>query len=185
MSWLWIDFVNSLAHDPLGRCGCEDRLERAGWLDAFLKRQGLGRIAPGERPRAIGALRDLRCLIRRCTTRLVEGQPIRPADVAALNRHLQSQPLIARLRKQACDEKHPLCLELVPTEPGIGAIIAAIARSFARFICEEDPTRLKLCENPDCCWVFHDTTRSRTKRWCADSCGNLMKVRRFREKKRN
>ncbi len=33
-------------------------------------------------------------------------------------------------------------------------------------------------ENPD------DTTRSRTRRWCADSCGNLIKVRKCRQKKK-
>ena len=73
---------------------------------------------------------------------------------------------------------------LVPKKPGLHAVLFEIASSFAAFLVEGDPDRLKLCDNPDCQWVFYDTTRRRTRRWCEDACGNLMKVRRFRAKKR-
>ena len=62
-------------------------------------------------------------------------------------------------------------------------MLFGITESFAAFLAEGDPTRLKLCENRDCRWVFYDTTRSRTRRWCADTCGNLIKVREFRRRK--
>ncbi|WP_141639042.1 CGNR zinc finger domain-containing protein, partial [Paenibacillus riograndensis] len=39
--------------------------------------------------------------------------------------------------------------------------------------------------NPDCLWVYYDDTRNRSKRYCDDKmCGNLMKVRRFRARKK-
>jgi len=63
-------------------------------------------------------------------------------------------------------------------------VLFAVVESFASFLVEGDPERLKLCENPDCRWVFYDTSRSRTRRWCADSCGNLLKVRKCRQKKK-
>ena len=45
--------------------------------------------------------------------------------------------------------------------------------------------RVRYCQNEACNWLFLDTTRSRTKRWCsATGCGNRMRVKRFSEKKR-
>jgi predicted RNA-binding Zn ribbon-like protein len=38
------------------------------------------------------------------------------------------------------------------------------------------------CADDSCAWLFLDTTRSRTRRWCdMRVCGNRNKVRRFRE----
>lgn len=43
--------------------------------------------------------------------------------------------------------------------------------------------RIGYCQNEDCNWLFLDTTRSRTKRWCsAAGCGNRARVKRFLEK---
>ncbi|TMC65135.1 MAG: CGNR zinc finger domain-containing protein [Chloroflexota bacterium] len=36
------------------------------------------------------------------------------------------------------------------------------------------------CENPDCRWVYYDESANQNRRWCEDSCANLMRVRRFR-----
>jgi len=48
--------------------------------------------------------------------------------------------------------------------------------------------RLKAC--PDCRWVFYDSTRNRSKRWClmyaggpqGRACGTIAKVRRYRDR---
>jgi predicted RNA-binding Zn ribbon-like protein len=174
MALLWIDFVNSLAHDALGRGPDADRLDRPGWLEGFLKKWSLPAGAAG--PAGVEAMKVLRDLLRACTERVAAGKPLRPADVAALNRALRARPVVARLEKEG--ESWRVAME--PVAAGLESALGAIARSFADFVCTEDPARLKLCGNPDCRWVFYDATRSRTRRWCADSCGNLMKVRRFR-----
>lgn len=45
--------------------------------------------------------------------------------------------------------------------------------------------RLHQCGNHPCGWLFIDTTRSGTRRWCSSAeCGNASRVRRFREKRR-
>jgi predicted RNA-binding Zn ribbon-like protein len=39
--------------------------------------------------------------------------------------------------------------------------------------------RVRLCEAPDCLWLFYDTSRNRSRRWCdMRQCGNRMKARR-------
>ena len=41
--------------------------------------------------------------------------------------------------------------------------------------------RVRVCADDSCAWLFLDTTRNRTRRWCdMKMCGNRNKVRRFR-----
>lgn len=61
--------------------------------------------------------------------------------------------------------------------------VIEIISSLADVLTESDTTRIRICENPDCQWIFFDSSRSRTKRHCDSNCQNLMKVRRFRNNK--
>jgi predicted RNA-binding Zn ribbon-like protein len=46
-------------------------------------------------------------------------------------------------------------------------------------------TRVHQCEGETCGWLFVDSTRNRSRRWCVMSdCGNVAKVRRFRQRNR-
>src|SRR3979490_145860 len=46
--------------------------------------------------------------------------------------------------------------------------------------------RLRRCGNSTCYWLFIDETRNHSRRWCEmASCGNVVKVRRHREKARS
>jgi predicted RNA-binding Zn ribbon-like protein len=45
--------------------------------------------------------------------------------------------------------------------------------------------RLKACGNPDCLWAFFDRSRNRQGAWCdMASCGNRLKNREFRARRR-
>ena len=55
---------------------------------------------------------------------------------------------------------------------GLEAVQFAIAGSFAAFLAEGDPTRLKACQNSDCRWVLYDSTRSRTRRVAGATTAN-------------
>lgn len=45
--------------------------------------------------------------------------------------------------------------------------------------------RVKECASEDCRWLFLDTSKNRSRQWCSmQSCGNVAKVRRFRERSR-
>lgn len=44
-----------------------------------------------------------------------------------------------------------------------------------------DLRRLRACEKPDCRWLFLDTSKNHTRRWCdMKICGNRMKARRYK-----
>jgi predicted RNA-binding Zn ribbon-like protein len=46
-------------------------------------------------------------------------------------------------------------------------------------------SRLKMCSNPDCQWIFYDRSRNQQGSWCdMASCGNRMKNRQLRARRR-
>jgi predicted RNA-binding Zn ribbon-like protein len=62
--------------------------------------------------------------------------------------------------------------------------LATIARDAARLLGGPRATRIKECEHPDCSLVFLDETQSRRRRWCSmDRCGNLVKIKGYRERR--
>lgn len=180
MDPLWARLLNSDWHDHLGSGRREDRLGNDVWLAGFLAATGWARqeLPDGEgRER----LRRLRAVLRRGVDSLLAGGPVPGEVVDELNRTLAAAPLVRRL---GCREGSWSLDEVTAGEP-LDALLAAIASSFATVLAEGDPGRIKVCANPDCRWVIYDESRNRTRRWCdAKECGNLMKVRSFRARRR-
>jgi len=179
MPVLWIEFVNSHWHDHLGRVPPEDRLDRGGWLVDLAGRHDLTLPDPLGR-RDLESLRSLRDALGRLARAVARGEEPAADDLAVVDTALGGVGV--RCRLASLGDAFRLALD--PTDGGVRALAFRIAASFGEFLADADRTRLKVCENPDCLWVFYDETRSRTRRWCADSCGNLMKVRRFRARRR-
>jgi predicted RNA-binding Zn ribbon-like protein len=45
--------------------------------------------------------------------------------------------------------------------------------------------KVRACDNPECRWLFLDTSKNHTRRWCdMKICGNRMKARRFKAQHR-
>lgn len=43
--------------------------------------------------------------------------------------------------------------------------------------------RVKVCPGENCGWLFMDTSKNRSRQWCSmKTCGNVAKVKRFRQK---
>lgn len=102
-------------------------------------------------------------------------------DLTQLNRFLAAAPVVRRL--ELGDESS--AVQLAPTATGIDSILGEVAASFADMVAKGDPKRIKICANSDCGWVIYDNSRNRTRRWCDKTeCGNLIKVRRHRQRKR-
>jgi predicted RNA-binding Zn ribbon-like protein len=179
MNALWIDFVNSDWRDHRGSGRRQDRLQDPRWVRRFRQEWDLDGF-DARRPEHRSRLRRLRSLLRRIVQTIVEGAQPAQRDLAALNRWLSAKPVRSRL----AGERGEFRLQLVPTARGLEAVCFAIAASFAEFLVEGDPSRLRICDNRDCGWVFYDRTKSRTRRWCGDACGNLIKVRAFRRRRR-
>lgn len=74
---------------------------------------------------------------------------------------------------------------LDPSTSILDAAMQPIVESAVRLLASDKLSRLGRCGNETCFWLFLDETRNRSRRWCEmASCGNLLKVRRHREKLR-
>ena len=178
---LWAELINSDWRDYRGSGAREDRIDSAAWLEAFLRRTGWDRggLPSGDERKA---LRRLRSLLARMVDALLAGGPVAAGDRAALNRVLARAPVVRELAEAPAGVHS---VRLLAAARGIAAVAGAVAATFADLLAEGDVSRVGRCANPDCGWVIYDASRSRTRRWCnAAECGNLIKVRRFRERRR-
>lgn len=180
MDAMFLDFLNSDWHDYRGTGHSEDRLEDGAWVRQFLARWGLSseaELSVAERAE-LGALRTR---LRRMVETLEAGQTLDAADLRALDETLATAPLVRRLS----GGPDTLQLGLTPLQRTWAWVRGEIVASFVEMLSHGDTQRLKICENADCRWVFYDESKSRTRRWCEPECGNLIKVRRFRERQRS
>ena len=61
-----------------------------------------------------------------------------------------------------------------------------LVRSAVDLLLTGDQRRLRECAADDCGWLFYDTSRNQSRRWCSmQSCGNRAKVQQFRDRKRS
>jgi len=180
MDPLWADLINSNWRDHRGTGAHEDRIGNDEWLAGFLERTGwAGGHLPNSRDRK--ALRQMREFLGRVIEHVRQGRGVLPEDLERLNRFMAGAPVVRRLEVDG----DGTAVLLAPVAAGIEAVLGEIAASFATLLADGDPTRIKFCANTDCGWVIYDTSRNRTRRWCDKTeCGNLIKVRRHRQRKR-
>jgi len=64
-------------------------------------------------------------------------------------------------------------------------LVWLIAESAVKLLSSDLLSRVKICSGDDCGWLFLDTSKNKSRQWCdMRDCGNLAKVRRFREKQK-
>lgn len=166
-----LDFVNSRLSDHLGRGGVEDRLTSPEWRRWFLQRWDLMPVA-GEPP--LHQLAEARETLRRVLEDCVAGRPLGRGDLGRLNAWLAGAPVRRRFDGG-----------LEPVRRNWAWVLAEVIASAGRLLAAGDRRRLKVCANPACSWIFWDESRNVAGRWCdPTSCGNLIKVREFRRRRR-
>ncbi|HEV8355246.1 MAG TPA: CGNR zinc finger domain-containing protein [Gemmatimonadales bacterium] len=72
-----------------------------------------------------------------------------------------------------------------PGETGPEAILHRVAWNIALFVTSPELERLGMCANAECGWLFLDTTKNRSRRWCSMAeCGSRAKARRHYARKK-
>jgi predicted RNA-binding Zn ribbon-like protein len=128
-------------------------------------RQGSGLAAQ------VAAVHATRQTLRRVIAPRARGQAP-PADaVRDLNRLLAA----------TCERRHidPTTLAWAWKKPtSLREVMAPVVHNAAEVVTGIDPRRLRYC--PSCDWLFHDTSRNASRRWCdmAD-CGSRDKALRY------
>ena len=75
----------------------------------------------------------------------------------------------------------PVPVALVPAGGGVDAVVARLALALGNAAAAGVLDRLKSCHH--CRWVFHDTSKNRSGRWCSmAACGSRSKARAYRRR---
>jgi predicted RNA-binding Zn ribbon-like protein len=175
-----IDLLNSDWSDYLGSGRREDRILNQAWMKSFVAKWGFEAAGAPSR-RQIAELTSLRSTMRSIVETLVRHEEPADADLVALNAQLAA----SATRREIVRDGSGFRIEYAPAGRDWNWVRSEIATSFAELLTGRDTRRIKMCENDNCRWVFCDESKSRTRRWCEDTCGNLVKVRRFRRRKRS
>jgi predicted RNA-binding Zn ribbon-like protein len=177
---LWDDFLNSLHHDWRGDGATDDRLDNPKWLDQWVEKHQLSVDHPPS-TKELNVLKQLRTLMHRMVTEFAANSSPSEEDIEALNKVLADGAVIRQLARKS--ERYELNMYALGHQ--WSHIQAEIAASMAQMMAEGELSRIRICDNPNCLWVYYDDTRNRSKRYCDDKlCGNLLKVRRFRARQK-
>lgn len=136
------------------------------------------RAEPALRDRILADLHRLRDIVHVIGGAIAEGATPPEAPRAALVTMLRSSLAGAVLEPGSPE---PLRLGFAEAEPR-AAVIGPLAWAALDLFRQDPAGRLKQCPPDDCCWLFIDTTKNRSRRWCdMASCGNRAKVHRHRQ----
>ena len=182
---LCLDFANT--NDWHASENPQERLH--GYLDLVAWGEGAGILSANraeklrqlaarqpEKARAAydGAI-ELREAIFRLFSAISGGERVKDGDLAILNAALDSS-----LKHQQIALSPDGFAWSWDDEPDLERVIWPVARSAADLLTSELLPRVRRCEDDrGCGYLFIDTSRNRSRRWCSmESCGNRAKARR-------
>jgi predicted RNA-binding Zn ribbon-like protein len=140
--------------------------------EALLRRAG---HQPGSANDVLARAIELREALYRVFARHARGAPAPDADLATLNRALADafEHLIVAEHDGAFE------WEWRAGSDALDQMLWPIARSAADLLTGPALARVRECEGYPCGWLFLDTSRNRSRRWCSmEVCGNRAKARR-------
>lgn len=135
---------------------------------------------PAEAAARLERVIELREAIYHIFSAVAGDRPVETADISLLNQwfmHAQE-----RLRVVATDDG--FTWQWGDQGTPLGQMLGPVIQSAAELLVSPDLARVKECaDDRGCGWLFVDTSRNQSRRWCSmESCGNRAKVRRHRRK---
>lgn len=127
-------------------------------------------------PEELHRLATLRDALVRIAEIVASGRLPSSSELDELNGFLAAAPV--EIRIVAADGR--LAAESTPVAAGWETIVRELAGWFADLLVRHEPRRVKRCADPACGRFFYDESKSRTRRWHDETCGNLTRVRRYR-----
>ena len=73
---------------------------------------------------------------------------------------------------------------LRPLHDGIRGALSKLIVAVNSSVADDTWRRLKICSADDCAWAYFDTTKNRSRAWCEWGCGNKIKTRNYRARKK-
>ena len=182
-----LDFLNSVNERPGFRDGTyeirDDAFTRLDdvlhWLDAheLLPRAVAARLKSSHKAeRSLQTIRAARERIFRCFRDLILEHALQHDTLEEFN------DLLNRLPPRELHSKSAKSLQLLwhQGDDALELLLAPIVWDASMLLTSEFIGRVRFCSATDCSWLFLDTSKNGSRRWCdmAD-CGNREKARRF------
>jgi predicted RNA-binding Zn ribbon-like protein len=183
-----LDFVNTLDLWPVSHDHLDSPKTALDWLvdHDLMHRDARAHLlmhytkAPAAGTQVLNRLRRVRQALRGAFEAGASHQGPDPADLDEINRALRTHYIY-----ELVPAKDGVSLEHRHQGDPVDGAIARLAESIARELIRGDTSRLRVCENQACRWVFKDTSRTGRRKWCSmRSCGNRAKVARHRAKRK-
>jgi predicted RNA-binding Zn ribbon-like protein len=152
-------------------------LLRAGEAEAIRRREGR---EPWRTAAVLAQARELRAVGHDILSAVARGKPPGETALRAFNQALAlgtpSLGLEVRGGRLGWAHAGDLAAE---------TILHRLGWSVALFLTSPELDRLGLCANAECGWLFLDTTKNRSRRWCSMAeCGSRAKARRHYARKK-
>jgi predicted RNA-binding Zn ribbon-like protein len=192
-----LDFVNSL-NNRFREGGPVELLvdyadllrftEQTELLDTRQLRRLANSVNPGAAARTLRSARELREALAAAFYGSVDRHPPLAADIRTLERHFHSASGHRELRW-----KQPV--ENANGRSGIGwdwgrfeinaeLPVWILSQTASQLMMSDAMDRIRACGVETCRWLFLDTSKNHTRRWCnMRVCGNRMKARRFQARR--
>jgi predicted RNA-binding Zn ribbon-like protein len=182
---LGLDFLNSIAtpvDTPIDWLDSGDGLLK--WLAQakLVPVDALNALKAGAMPGELDKIADQVRALRewfRAFVRKHMGRPLTPKalrELGPLNRILERDEAFSQIVRRRDADGDRLELRVLRRWRSPDSLLLPIGEILARFVCDEDFTRVKACEGPSCTLVFADQTHRRARRWCSMAiCGNRAK----------
>ncbi|WP_280345483.1 CGNR zinc finger domain-containing protein [Nocardia neocaledoniensis] len=121
----------------------------------------------------LAAFHRLRNALSRAAFGAAAGKPLTPSDIDAINAAAAEPPLVPHLNPDGTRD-YPAATA--------GAALATLARDAIDLFASPLAARIRVCASETCGLLFVDASRPGRRRWCSmDRCGNIAKVRKYRE----
>lgn len=184
-----LDFVNSLDNRFNSR-GCIERLQRyedllqftfqTRLLDSARRAHLVRTVTPAAGARALREAKVLREALAATLYAVTGGQPPPANDLQTLQRCFHAAERHRELRWQQGAGKQPALTWSWRDERDAALPVWALAHAARELLASPEMERARTCEAETCRWLFLDTSKSHTRRWCKMKvCGNRMKARRY------
>jgi len=140
----------------------------------------MARRRPDDAARILARAVSVREALFRIFCGAAECRPQRPDDMEIFNSALSRALSHVRL-----DSTTEGCVRVWEGDAdALDRMLWPVLRSAMDVLTSDDERgRIHKCESPTCEWLFFDTSRNHSRRWCdMKSCGNRAKARRYYER---
>ena len=187
---LCLDFTNTMGDS---RAHPNEKLLSYGHLVAWGQQAGIltepaarqlmkeGLRRPEDADKALRYAIELRETLYRIFSAIIDKGTPQHADLEVLNGALSRAMTHLRVSQPATG----FAWEWAPDPEALDRMLWPVIQSAADVLHSGEIARVRRCGGRDCDWLFLDTSRNHSRRWCdMSSCGNRAKARRYYERKK-